>query len=409
MNEVINENNIKLVKDFIDRIVDPIYSNKDIFYMFLDWIDDKNINFNDSELIALINTDEKLKNVIKDAIVNNYNVDFTDLKELELVKRIFKAYKMVSEVNNIEKDMANSEIEDNLEERNVSASTLEKDPTGFYLSQIPKKLLNREEVIELCKQRDMGSVQAKNFLIEHNLRLVVSVAKKYTNMGLDFDDLIEAGNEGLMTAADKYNYKLGFAFTTYATWWIRQSITRTIAYESRTIRVPVHVHVDIIVVRKELANYYANNGNKPTEEELAKITNIPINRVREALFQINNNIMSLNSPVEGIENSETELGEFIVDKTNNRNNMEEAIFYQQVNNYLNSSTRLTDKEKLVLKYRFGFGSGKTYTLEEIGHMMGVTRERVRQVESKALRKLRIDPNFKKLGIPDTRDKIGFNK
>lgn len=405
MYEVINDNNLKLVKDFIDGINTKMNSSKENFNMFLDWIDTKNINFNDSELIALINTDEKLKNIIGDVITSD--IDSIDLKELELIKRIFKAYKIVTEVNSIEKDMTNIEKENNVDESNISVSKLEKDPTSFYLSQIPRKLLNREEVIELCKKRDMGSVQAKNTLIEHNLRLVVSVAKKYINMGLDFDDLIEAGNEGLMIATDKFDYKLGFAFATYATWWIRQSITRAIAYESRIIRVPVHVHEDIIAVKKELAKYYVNNGTKPTPEEIARITDIPLNRVEEALYQIHNNVMSLNAPVEGGESSDTEFSEFIVDEKNGQESMDDSIFYKEVNHYLNTSTRLTEKEKMVLKYRFGFDNGKSYTLEEVGSMMGVTRERIRQVESKALRKLRIEPNFKKLGIPDTHSKPKF--
>lgn len=399
MEDMIKEENILKVKDYIEHLDHKNHDSIANFDMFLDWIDINYINLNYEEIIALINTDDYFKKMIFDVCSSDkINYDNFDLNEAKFIKNLLKAYKRVQDIEKVEKELEDFSLNDfNL--KDINLNSLESDPLNFYLSQAPKRLLTREEVIDLCKKKDLGSQKARDILAEYNMKLVAYIAMKHKSgteqsQSIDIMDLIGAGNEGLMIAIDKYNYKLGWSFSTYATWWIMQSIRRTIASDSRTIRVPVHVHEASLIVKRAISKYFALYGKNPSEEELVKITNLPLNKVQDALNAVYNSVMSLDNPIELDEDCDTELIDCVEDKEHSKDSFERKIFNQEFREALMNS-KLTDKEKNVILYRFGFVDGETHTLEEIGQKMGVTRERIRQIESKSIRKLRKDSNVKK--------------
>ena len=407
MEDMISEENLLKVKDYIKHL--DIKNSDSIanFDSLLDWIDINSIKLNYEEIIALINTDDYFKKMIFDVCSSDkINYDKLNLNEATFVKNMVRAYKRVQEVNSkeindIEKDLENFSLDD-IRDEDVSISTMELDPLNFYLSQAPKRLLTREEVIDLCKKRDLGSQRAREILAEYNLKLVVSIAVKHRRaiehsdmiQGIDLMDLVSSGNEGLMIAIDKYNYKLGWSFSTYASWWIMWAIRRTLTNESRTIRVSAGVHEDCLTINKAISRYYEQYHRTPSEEELAEFTKMPLNKVKTALLQLNNVTFSLNAPIENIDDCDTEFGDFVEDKENSKESIEKKILNEEFRETL-INARLTDKEKFVILNRFGFADGETHTLEDIGKMMGVNRERVRQIESKTIRKLRTDCKIKK--------------
>ena len=259
------------------------------------------------------------------------------------------------------------------------------DPVRMYLKEIGKvPLLSAEEEIELAKRMEMGDEEAKKRLAEANLRLVVSIAKRYVGRGLLFLDLIQEGNLGLIKAVEKFDYRKGYKFSTYATWWIRQAITRAIADQARTIRIPVHMVETInklIRVSRQLLQEY---GREPTPEEIADFMKMDVARVREIL-KISQEPVSLETPIG--EEEDSHLGDFIPDE-NVPIPVEAAtqtLLKEQLNEVLGT---LTEREERVLRLRFGMDDGKARTLEEVGKEFNVTRERIRQIEAKALRKLR---------------------
>ena len=394
MKDMINEENLLKVEKYIEYLCHNNNDSLTNFNFFLGWIDNNFINLNMQEIIALVNNNDSFKKMIYDVcILNKINYDNKNLHKVTFIKNMLEAYKKINEIEEIEK-----ELEDFNYNININENSLELAPLRFYLNQAPKRLLTREEVIDLCKKRDLGSQSARNILIEYNLRLVISIAKKYQSVsGLDFMDLVQAGNEGLLIAAERFNYKLGWTFATYACYWIRQTITRTIANESRIIRVPTYVHEDILTVKKAMAKYYQAHEEMPDQEKLVDITKLSTERVASALSLIYNETVSLNSPVDSTEGCDTELGDIIVDKTNDQDSIDEKIYYDEIKEFFENSN-LTNVEKNIIKYRYGFVNGKNHTLDEIGKILNISRERVRQVESKAIRKLRVDPKFKKLGI-----------
>lgn len=267
------------------------------------------------------------------------------------------------------------------------------DPVRMYLKEIGKvPLLSADEEIELAKRMEEGDEDAKQRLCEANLRLVVSIAKRYVGRGMLFLDLIQEGNLGLIKAVDKFDYRKGYKFSTYATWWIRQAITRSIADQARTIRIPVHMVETInklIRVSRQLLQTY---GREPSPEEIGKEMGIPVEKVRE-IQKIALEPVSLETPIG--EEEDSHLGDFIPDE-DVPSPAEAAAFSMLKEQLLEVLSTLTDREQKVLKLRFGLEDGRARTLEEVGKEFDVTRERIRQIEAKALRKLRHPSRSKKL-------------
>lgn len=267
------------------------------------------------------------------------------------------------------------------------------DPVKVYLKEIGRvPLLSSDEETELAKRMAEGDTKAKNRLSEANLRLVVSIAKKYVGRGMQFLDLIQEGNLGLLKAVEKFDYAKGFKFSTYATWWIRQAITRAIADQARTIRIPVHMVETISKVKKVSSQLLHETGHDPSAEEIAEKLNMPAERVRE-IMRIAQDPVSLETPIG--EEEDSHLGDFIPDDDAPApaDAASLMLLKEQLNDVLST---LTDREAKVLKLRFGLEDGRSRTLEEVGKEFDVTRERIRQIEAKALRKLRHPSRSKKV-------------
>ena len=268
-----------------------------------------------------------------------------------------------------------------------------EDPVRMYLKEIGKvPLLSAEEEIELALRMEEGDEEAKKKLAEANLRLVVSIAKRYVGRGMLFLDLIQEGNLGFITAVEKFDYRKGFKFSTYATWWIRQAITRAIADQARTIRIPVHMVETINKLIRVSRQLLQELGREPTPEEIAEEMNMPVERVREIL-KISQEPVSLETPIG--EEEDSHLGDFIPDD-NIPVPADAAAFTLLKEQLLEVLSTLTDREQKVLRLRFGLDDGRARTLEEVGKEFNVTRERIRQIEAKALRKLRHPSRSRKL-------------
>ena len=268
-----------------------------------------------------------------------------------------------------------------------------EDPVRMYLKEIGKvPLLSAEEEIELAKRMENGDEAAKKRLAEANLRLVVSIAKRYVGRGMLFLDLIQEGNLGLIKAVEKFDYRKGYKFSTYATWWIRQAITRAIADQARTIRIPVHMVETINKLIRVSRQLLQELGREPTPEEIAEEMDMPVDRVREIL-KISQEPVSLETPIG--EEEDSHLGDFIQDD-NVPVPADAAAFTLLKEQLVEVLSTLTDREQKVLRLRFGLDDGRARTLEEVGKEFNVTRERIRQIEAKALRKLRHPSRSRKL-------------
>ncbi len=268
-----------------------------------------------------------------------------------------------------------------------------EDPVRMYLKEIGNvPLLTSEQEVDLAMRVEKGDMEAKRALTEANLRLVVSIAKKYVGRGMPFLDLIQEGNMGLMKAVDKFDYTKGYKFSTYATWWIRQAITRGIADTGRTIRVPVHMVETINKTLRMTRQLLQELGREPTPEEVADRLGVPPARVREVL-KISRDPVSLDTPIG--EEDDSHLGDFIEDDTA-LSPADSATFSMLREELANALESLTDRERQVVKLRFGLEDGRARTLEEVGKEFNVTRERIRQIEAKALRKLRHPSRSKRL-------------
>ena len=268
-----------------------------------------------------------------------------------------------------------------------------EDPVRMYLKEIGKvPLLTAEEEVELARRMADGDESAKKRLAEANLRLVVSIAKRYVGRGMLFLDLIQEGNLGLIKAVEKFDYEKGFKFSTYATWWIRQAITRAIADQARTIRIPVHMVETINKVSRVSRQLLQELGREPQPEEIAEAMELPVERVRE-IMKISQDPVSLETPIG--EEEDSHLGDFIQDENVAvpADAATQTVLKEQLEEVLET---LTEREQKVLKLRFGLEDGRARTLEEVGKEFDVTRERIRQIEAKALRKLRHPSRSKKL-------------
>jgi len=294
-------------------------------------------------------------------------------------------------------DLVDEDAEEAEEEAEVDLSVPEgvgiDDPVRMYLKEIGRvSLLSAEEEITLAKRMLDGDEEAKRRLAEANLRLVVSIAKRYVGRGMLFLDLIQEGNLGLIKAVEKFDYTKGFKFSTYATWWIRQAITRAIADQARTIRIPVHMVETINKLIRVSRQLLQELGREPAPEEIAKVMDIPVERVRE-IMKIAQEPVSLETPIG--EEEDSHLGDFIPDEDAPAppDAASFILLKEQLEEVLET---LTPREEKVLRLRFGLDDGRTRTLEEVGQEFGVTRERIRQIEAKALRKLRHPSRSKKL-------------
>ncbi|WP_062552330.1 RNA polymerase sigma factor RpoD [Peptoniphilus phoceensis] len=285
------------------------------------------------------------------------------------------------------------EVDVTKEDLSVPKGVTVDDPVRMYLKEIGKiSLLTADEEVEIAKRMEAGDEFAKKELAEANLRLVVSIAKRYVGRGMSFLDLIQEGNLGLMKAVDKFDYTKGFKFSTYATWWIRQAITRAIADQARTIRIPVHMVETINKLVRVQRQLVQDLGRDPLPEEIAAEMNLDVDRVRE-IQKIAQEPVSLETPIG--EEEDSHLGDFIPDDEilSPQDAATFTLLKEQLNTVLET---LTEREKKVLTLRFGLDDGRARTLEEVGKEFDVTRERIRQIEAKALRKLRHPSRSKKL-------------
>lgn len=318
------------------------------------------------------------------------NVDILRLPELEEVEDL-------EEVDDVdEEDLAIIEAEEE-DLSKVDLSVPEgigiEDPVRMYLKEIGKvPLLSGEEEISLAQRMEEGEREARKRLAEANLRLVVSIAKRYVGRGMQFLDLIQEGNLGLIKAVEKFDYRKGYKFSTYATWWIRQAITRAIADQARTIRIPVHMVETINKLIRVQRQLLQELGREPFPEEIAKEMKLPVDRVRE-IQKISQEPVSLETPIG--EEEDSHLGDFIQDD-NVPVPAEAAAFTLLKEQLMEVLGTLTDREQKVLRLRFGLDDGRARTLEEVGRDFNVTRERIRQIEAKALRKLRHPSRSRKL-------------
>jgi len=349
------------------------------------------------KMLELLEYAKKKKNVIEDTEIINH---FSDCKEIELnTERMVAIFEFLEE-NSVdvltitdedddEPDDILLEADDDVDVEHIDLSVPDgvsiEDPVRMYLKEIGKvPLLSAEEEIELAQRMEAGDEDAKKKLAEANLRLVVSIAKRYVGRGMLFLDLIQEGNLGLIKAVEKFDYRKGYKFSTYATWWIRQAITRAIADQARTIRIPVHMVETINKLIRVSRQLLQELGREPIPEEIAKEMDIPVEKVREIL-KISQEPVSLETPIG--EEEDSHLGDFIQDE-NVPVPAEAAAFTLLGEQLAEVLGTLTEREQKVLRLRFGLDDGKSRTLEEVGKEFKVTRERIRQIEAKALRKLR---------------------
>ena len=351
----------------------------------------KEVTTFDVQVAEFIRNHKKAGTAIDDEINDKLIIPFTlDADGIEdLLQRIQDAGISITdkEGNPSARVLHNEEEEAELTDEELLGSNSAKvnDPVRMYLKEIGVvPLLTNEEVQELAILVEQGDTEAKQRLAEANLRLVVSIAKRYVGRGMQFLDLIQEGNMGLMKAVDKFDYTKGFKFSTYATWWIRQAITRAIADQARTIRIPVHMVETINKLVREQRNLLQELGQDPTPEQIAERMDMTPDKVREIL-KIAQEPVSLETPIG--EEDDSHLGDFIEDEVieNPVDYTTRVVLREQLDEVLDT---LTDREENVLRLRFGLDDGKMRTLEDVGKVFNVTRERIRQIEAKALRKLR---------------------
>ena len=359
-------------------------------------MDEVQVKFTE-KLKEILEFAKKKKNVLEYSEVNDFfrEIELSPEKMDDILEYLEENGIDVLKITEDDPDDMSFEDIDETEEIDISVpdGISIEDPVRMYLKDIGKvPLLSAEEEIELAKKMEKGDEQAKKKLAEANLRLVVSIAKRYVGRGMLFLDLLQEGNLGLIKAVEKFDYTKGYKFSTYATWWIRQAITRAIADQARTIRIPVHMVETINKLIRVQRQLLQELGREPSPEEIAEQMNLPVDRVREIL-KISQEPVSLETPIG--EEEDSHLGDFIQDE-NVPVPAEAAAFTLLKEQLVEVLDTLTDREKKVLTLRFGLDDGKARTLEEVGREFDVTRERIRQIEAKALRKLRHPSRSRKL-------------
>lgn len=386
--------------------MDAINSNEDKYMIKVSEDDAINAKFN-TKLQELLDIAHSKKNVIEDTELIKH---FNDLKEvaldLDTMQKIFNFLEKNGvdilqitdddeEEPTLDEDVIaeGEDVEkiDFTDTGDISSTT--QDPVKMYLKDIGKvPLLSAEKEIELAKRMEAGDEMAKKKLAESNLRLVVSIAKRYVGRGMLFLDLIQEGNLGLLKAVEKFDYRKGYKFSTYATWWIRQAITRAIADQARTIRIPVHMVETINKVTRVSRDLLQKLGREPLPEEVGEVMGLPKERVQE-IMKIAQEPVSLETPIG--EEEDSHLGDFIQDESipTPVEATNQTLLHEQLDEVVST---LTEREQRVIKLRFGWDDGRPRTLEEVGKEFNVTRERIRQIEAKALRKLRHPNRSRKL-------------
>ena len=359
------------------------------------------------KLVELLELAKKKKNVLEYQEISDFFKDQSlEVEQMEKVLDFLEASGVdvlrisgndeeliLDDDADIEKMDDEEEIELDKIDLSVPEGVSIEDPVRMYLKEIGKvSLLTADEEIELAKRMEQGDEDAKKRLAEANLRLVVSIAKRYVGRGMLFLDLIQEGNLGLIKAVEKFDYRKGYKFSTYATWWIRQAITRAIADQARTIRIPVHMVETINKLIRVSRQLLQELGREPTPEEIAEEMKMPVDRVREIL-KISQEPVSLETPIG--EEEDSHLGDFIQDD-NVPVPADAAAFTLLKEQLIEVLGTLTEREQKVLRLRFGLDDGRARTLEEVGKEFDVTRERIRQIEAKALRKLRHPSRSRKL-------------
>ena len=359
------------------------------------------------KLVELLELAKKKKNVLEYQEISDFFKDQSlEVEQMEKVLDFLEASGVdvlrisgndeeliLDDDADIEKMDDEEEIELDKIDLSVPEGVSIEDPVRMYLKEIGKvSLLTADEEIELAKRMEQGDEEAKKRLAEANLRLVVSIAKRYVGRGMLFLDLIQEGNLGLIKAVEKFDYRKGYKFSTYATWWIRQAITRAIADQARTIRIPVHMVETINKLIRVSRQLLQELGREPTPEEIADEMKMPVDRVREIL-KISQEPVSLETPIG--EEEDSHLGDFIQDD-NVPVPADAAAFTLLKEQLIEVLGTLTEREQKVLRLRFGLDDGRARTLEEVGKEFNVTRERIRQIEAKALRKLRHPSRSRKL-------------
>ena len=359
------------------------------------------------KLVELLELAKKKKNVLEYQEISDFFKDQSlEVEQMEKILDFLEASGVdvlrisgndeeliLDDDADIEKMDDEEEIELDKIDLSVPEGVSIEDPVRMYLKEIGKvSLLTADEEIELAKRMEQGDEEAKKRLAEANLRLVVSIAKRYVGRGMLFLDLIQEGNLGLIKAVEKFDYRKGYKFSTYATWWIRQAITRAIADQARTIRIPVHMVETINKLIRVSRQLLQELGREPTPEEIAEEMKMPVDRVREIL-KISQEPVSLETPIG--EEEDSHLGDFIQDD-NVPVPADAAAFTLLKEQLIEVLGTLTEREQKVLRLRFGLDDGRARTLEEVGKEFNVTRERIRQIEAKALRKLRHPSRSRKL-------------
>ena len=367
-------------------------------------MEEKTLTF-EEKLEKLLELARKKKNVLEQKeIIDFFHGEILSPEQLDQIDEYLENNKVdvLAPDEDLEMEPELFLEEEDLEEEEIDVDHLElsmpegvniEDPVRMYLKEIGKvPLLTPEEEIDLAKRMEMGDESAKKRLAEANLRLVVSIAKRYVGRGMQFLNLIQEGNLGLIKAVEKYDYSKGFKFSTYATWWIRQAITRSIADQARTIRIPVHMVETINRLIRTSRQLLQELGREPLPEELAKKLDMPVDRVRE-IMKISQDPVSLETPIG--EEEDSHLGDFIQDE-HVQIPVDAATYTLLHEQLMEVLDTLTDREQKVLRLRFGLDDGRPRTLEEVGREFNVTRERIRQIEAKALRKLRHPSRSRKL-------------